>query len=268
MNDYSADILSGLEAWYARENGQYLLANIRDALQQMLDTSFGYHLLQIGCTRGNPLYQASPINHRIYCAARAGEGIGLVAQAAELPLESDSIDTLIAHHCLEFTANPHQVLREMQRVLTPQGHLLLIGFNPYSLHGIGTRLRGLSRRSLWHGHAPVSERRLTDWLHLLGCEVQETTRLYNVPPVGGKSLRQWLHRLDAWSSRHNLPSGGIYVMHAIKQMTALHRPRRTLRLRSERLIGLAVPKPGTAPSPAPVAPGLRGARRAGGEPSA
>ncbi len=253
------DIIAELESWYARENGQYLLRAMGQVLQGKLDTSFGYHILQLGVTRGHPLFGGSPINHRIYVNERSGDGITLRAHNDELPLDSDSVDMVVAHHCLEFTANPHQVLREMQRVLTPQGQLLVIGFNPYSLQGLGCYLRGLSRNSLWRHHSPVSEKRLTDWLHLLGCEVQNSTRLYGLPPLGSGRIRQWSTRCDAFSSAHNLPWGGVYILHAVKQVSALHRPRRSLRLRSERLIGLAVPKPTAAPSPTPVVPrpGLR-----------
>jgi len=265
MNSECIDILTELESWYARENGQYLLQTTRAALREVLDTSFGYHILQLGVTRGQSLLESSPINHRIYAAERAGEGIGLVSQAAELPLDSDSIDTVIAHHCLEFAPNPHQVLREMQRVLTPQGQLLVIGFNPYSLAGISHYLRGLSSKSLWHQQQAVSERRLTDWLHLLGCEVQTNIRLYGMPPAGGGRLRCTLERCDAWSNRHNLPFGGLYILHAIKQVSAHHRPRGQLRRRGERLIGLAVPKPTAAPSPTPAAPVHRGVAVSGGD---
>lgn len=244
--------MTQLESWYAGDNGQYLLASIRDSLQEPLDTSFGYHILQLGITRGHSLLDGSPIHHRIYSTDLAGEGVSLVADADELPLESDSVDTVIAHHCLEFAANPHQVLREIQRVLTPQGQLLLIGFNPYSLHGLNTRLRGLSSKSLWHRHQPVSESRVSDWLHLLGCEVQSFRRLYAVPPAGRGRLRDWLAQGDRWCISHNLPVGGLYIVHAIKQVSAIHRPRQTLRRRSERLIGLAVPKPSPAPSPSPA----------------
>ena len=253
METECSDILTELESWYARENGQYLLEMTRRAVQELLDTSFGYHILQLGVTGGRPLCQSSPINHRIYAAERPENGAGLLAHAGELPLDSDSIDTVIAHHCLEFAANPHQVLREIQRVLTPQGQLLVVGFNPYSLLGISTYLRGLSRQSLWHRHNPVSEQRLTDWLHLLGCEVQDVIRLYGLPPAGGGKLRQLLMRGDAWSQHNNLPIGGLYILHATKQVSALNRPRVQLRSRSERLIGL-VPKPAPAPTPTTPAP--------------
>jgi SAM-dependent methyltransferase len=254
------DTLTELESWYARDSGQYLLESTRGAIATTLDTAFGYHLLQTGCSRGHALFAGSPINHRIYAAERAGEQINLLALADELPLESDSIDTVIAHHTLDFAHNPHQVLREIQRVLTPQGQLLIVGFNPHSLRGVSARLRGISRNSLWHGHARVSESRLTDWLHLLGCEVQDCTRLGAVPLVGGGALRRWLMRLDGWGNRHNLPGGSLYILHAIKQVSAVHRPRRQWQLRRERLISL-VPKPAPAPTPTPYRPTRTGAAR-------
>ena len=76
-----------------------------------VDTAFGYHLLQTGCSRGHALFSDSPINHRIYAAEQAGDQITLLASADELPLESDSVDTVIAQHTLDFAGNPHQVLR-------------------------------------------------------------------------------------------------------------------------------------------------------------
>jgi SAM-dependent methyltransferase len=244
------DILTQLERWYARDNGQYLLEESRGAVQDLLDTSFGYHILQLGISGGSPLCLGSPINHRLFCAERPGEGVGMIADPEELPLESDSVDAIIAHHCLEFATNPHQVLREIQRVLTPQGQLLVVGFNPYSLLGCNTRLRGIMRDPLWSRHRPVSEHRLTDWLHLLGCEVLDTRRLYALPPLGRGRLRRMVARCDHWTARHNLPFGGVYLLHATKQTTGLNRPRRPLLARRKRLIGL-VPNPAPVPTPSP-----------------
>jgi SAM-dependent methyltransferase len=264
LNGEHIDTLTELESWYGRDNGQYLLASTRKAVDTVLDTAFGYHLLQTGCSRGHALFSNSPINHRIYASERPGQQVNLLALADELPLESDSIDAVIAHHTLDFAPNPHQVLRELQRVLTPQGQLLVIGFNPHSLLGLNARLRGLSRSSLWHQHTWVSESRLTDWLHLLGCEVQGRTRLGLAPLFGGSTLRRWLTRLDDWGNQHNFPGGSLYMLHAIKQVSAVHRPRRQWQLRRERLISL-VPKPAPAPSPTPYRPTQTGvARRQGG----
>ena len=245
-------VCAELESWYSRTNGQYLLEKARQNLENLLDTAFGYHILQLGITRCHPLFEHSPINHRIYSAQRAGDAIGLVAKSEELPLESDSIDILIAHHSLEFEANPHQVLREMQRVLAPQGRLIIIGFNPYSAFGGVAYLRGLAPKSPWHHHHAVASHRVTDWLRLLGCEVQQSTYLYSIPPLGGGRLRDAMVRCDGWFTAHNIPLGGLYMLHAVKQVTGLNRPRRRLMPAGERLIGLAVPKPSSAPSPVPA----------------
>lgn len=250
MNAQFNDIFTQLESWYAGDRGQYLLAHLRSVLQPRLDTAFGYHILQLGPLAGLSLIEGSRVNHHIHAGPNRGEdrpGQDLICDGDELPLDSDSVDVVVAHHCLEFDPHPHQVLREIQRVLTPQGHLLLVAFNPFSLRGITTRGRGLWRSSPWHLHSPVPEPRLRDWLHLLGCEVQQSSYLYAVPPVGSGRLRRALERCDSWCIAHNIPLGGVYVVHAVKQVAAQNRPRLERRRRRQRLIGLAAPAP-TAPT--------------------
>ena len=247
------DISTELESWYGSDAGQYLLAQTRASLSSILDTSFGYHLLQIGPAREQSLFEDSPINHRIYASSRDGGTVGLISEPESLPLESDSVDTLIAHHCLEFAEEPHQALREMQRVLTPQGKLIIIGLNPYSLLGGAVWIRRKMGSRLWSSHQPVSQHRLNDWLRLLGCPVESQQMLYSIPPVGSGQLQNGLKRADRWCNASKLPVGGVYLVHAIKQVAGIHRPAK-VRSRRERLIGLTVPKPSTVPSPTPARP--------------
>lgn len=263
MSEQFNEILSELESWYSGSHGAYLLDQTQSLLQKHLDTAFGYHILQLGPLRVRSLIDGSRINHRIFAGSQ--NGAGLLCESDELPLESDSVDVIVAHHCLELSANPHQVLRELQRVLTPQGHLFLVGFNPLSLRGLSTALRSLLPGSPWKEHHPVSGRRLQDWLRLMGCEPQGSSFVYTIPQVGRGRLRSVLQRCDQWCSAQNLPVGGVYMIHAVKQQSA-HTPLRLgLRKRSEKLIGLAVPKPGPAPSPTPSVPadpgGIAGVNR-------
>ncbi|MEP4147817.1 MAG: methyltransferase domain-containing protein [Halioglobus sp.] len=248
------DILTELETWYGTERGQYLLHQIRQALQPQLDNAFGYHILQIGPFPAEPLFGDCRINHRITACHKGGESTGLVCESGEIPLQSDSVDVVIAHHALEFVENPHQVLRELHRILTPQGQLLVLGFNPHSLRGLVTRARGFSKRSPWNHHRPVSVSRLSDWLHLLGFELRESNHLYTVPPAGQGRVRAVTQSLDEWCVNHKLPLGGLYLQSAIKQVAAQNRPLSRLRRHGEKLIDLAVPKPVTAPTPAPNSP--------------
>ncbi len=254
MSEQFNEILSELESWYSGGHGPYLLDETHGLLQKHLETAFGYHILQLGPLRGHSLIGDSRINHRIFAGNRPGAGVGLICDSDELPLESDSVDVIVAHHCLEFSANPHQVLRELQRVLTPQGHLLLVGFNPVSLRGLNTAVRRMLPSSPWKDHHPVGERRLNDWLRLVGCEPHSSSYIYSIPQVGSGRFRAALQRCDQWCNAHNLPIGGVYMVHAIKQQSAQTPARLGLRKRGEKLIGLAVPKPRPAPSPTPSVP--------------
>ncbi|GAB3275939.1 class I SAM-dependent methyltransferase [Parahaliea aestuarii] len=239
--------MTELETWYQSPRGEYLLECLRAKLAAELDTAFGYHLVQVGVTGCHPLFESSPIRHRIAVAPDRGERVGLQALAYELPLASDSVDVLIAHHALEFCANPHQALREIHRVLTPQGRVFIIGFNPASLPGMGMALSSRFGSTLWRQRRAISTWRLHDWLNLLGLEVEEVHHCFALPPAGRGRLRRGIEAANAWCTQHGLPIGGVYLVHAIKQVAGQVRP--VQRSRSPRLIDLAVPKPATRPAP-------------------
>ncbi|MFV8817279.1 class I SAM-dependent methyltransferase [Haliea sp. E17] len=245
MTEQFSEISAALETWYRGERGAYLLSRLQASLDARLDTAFGYHILQTGPVQCGPLFGECRIHHRIRASEQGGTDIGLVCAGDELPLESDSVDVIIAHHALEFSPNPHQVLRELHRVLTPQGQLFLTGWNPYSGSGLLQRLRALAPRSPWREQSPVSVRRLTDWLNLLGCEVESTSYHYHLAPAGQGRLRAALEGLNDWCAQVGLPMGGIYLVHAIKQVGASQRPR--LARRRERFIGLGVTSPVSSP---------------------
>lgn len=248
-NLQSIEISRSLESWYARPAGEELCVSICDRLQGILDLSFGYHILQMGPVPARSLISGSRIRHHIHASPAEGLGSSLCCHGDELPLESDSVDMLVAFHALEFDEHPHGCLREMQRVLRPNGHLVIIGFNPISLLGVSQYLRGLRHASLWHRtrHQPVSLHRLTDWLHLLDCEIAGVQQLYPLPLVGQGRLRTVIGNIDNWAARHKLPGGGVYIAHAIKQIAGLRRPRLQPARARKRLIGLSV-----AGSPAPT----------------
>ncbi|MDP5055039.1 MAG: class I SAM-dependent methyltransferase [Congregibacter sp.] len=249
VNIQSIEISRALESWYARESGEQLCDAIRERLEPVLGLSFGYHILQIGPMPTRSLIDESPINHQIFASAAVDQKASLVCHADELPLESDSVDALVAFHALEFDEQPHGSLREMQRVLRPHGHLIIVGFNPLSLLGASQYVRGLKKTSLWNKqrHRPVTLRRLTDWLRLVDCELESSQQLFPIPLVGKGRVRRFVEQVDEWACDHHLPGGGVYIAHAIKQIAGVRRPR-SLRARARAsFIGL-----GVAGSPAPT----------------
>lgn len=259
MTTEFSEISQRLETWYARDSGERLFAEIRERSKTLLDTAFGYHILQLGPLSGRSLLAQSRINHKIIAGSPGLPGVTLPSECAELPLESDSIDMIVALHTLEFCNNPHNSLREMQRVLRPHGHLLIIGFNPYSLKGLSQWLSGSVGNSLWRSRRSVSQYRLTDWLHLVGCRVERFDHLCPLPIWGSGRSSRAAAALDAALNRHGIPLGSVYIGHAIKQVPNVRRPvTRVARRRS--LIGLGVTNP--APTPQGMPNSHRGKNRA------
>ena len=129
-----------LEQWFRQPAGQFLFEQEQSALNQILPNIFGYHLVQVGSIGGEDLLSASRISHKVTVQlqehAESNTHAGLVCSAESLPFMSDSVDVVFAPHVLEFTANPHKLLREMERMLIGDGHLILTGFNPLSLLGL------------------------------------------------------------------------------------------------------------------------------------
>jgi ubiquinone/menaquinone biosynthesis C-methylase UbiE len=65
-----------------------------------------------------------------------------------LPFDSASLDLVVLPHTLELASDPHQTLREVERVLVPEGRVVIVGFNPASLWGLR---QGLGRVRLGLG---------------------------------------------------------------------------------------------------------------------
>lgn len=238
------DICQQLESWYQRPARQYLLAQERKLAEKLLEQVFGYHLLQIGVTRNQPLVGDCGLNHTIYMGSTTSGQVGLVSEGDSLPLANDSVDAVLLHHALDFAPAPHQLLREVQRVLSPQGRVVIIGFNPWSLSGAGSRLRALAPGRLWRSCNRLSVHRVRDWLHLLGCEVESVRHTYALPPRGGERVARQFQKLDRFATDHNLFLGGVYVLRAQKFVSTLTPTRRRIptSMRGQ-LIGLRVPRP-------------------------
>lgn len=75
----SIDIYQQLESWYRQPGAQYLFQQESMLVDAQLDKVFGYHLLQLGLTRQQPLGWNSGINHKIYATSTtdAKQGAGL-----------------------------------------------------------------------------------------------------------------------------------------------------------------------------------------------
>lgn len=135
----------------------------RDALTNV----YGMHLMQLGVAKENFARQAKEVHHSFVMATAIYEEQSWAVVEGEseaLPIATESLTAVILPHVLEYSANPHQVLREVTRVLDEDGELLIYGFSPWSIQG----LLGIGKETTC-----LSRRKIMDWLALLGYEVRE-----------------------------------------------------------------------------------------------
>jgi SAM-dependent methyltransferase len=214
-----------LALWFRSAPGRELLRMEQAVLDRMLPDLFGYHIVQVGSGARALSLEASRIAHKVLIETEggAGEAPGMpavVCASDALPLAADSVDVLVLMHVLEFSGNPHKVLREMARSLIGEGHLVLAGFNPWSLYGACRLALGWRDTAPWCGHF-YGLARIRDWLALLDLELLRVERLFFRPPLRRERLLERLRSLEKLG-RHLWPMfGGAYVVLARKRVVPL-----------------------------------------------
>jgi len=223
-------------------------------MDQAVADVFGYHALQLGLPELHGL-RANRMPHRWMANDSMQVGPSLpvpseehpislpfVADAAlhcdfdALPFPNQSLDLVVLPHALELSRDPHLTLREVERVLVPEGRVMILGFNPASMWGLrqhvgrarsAVGLGGRSALFLPRAGEFLGYWRLRDWLRLLSFEVEGGRFGCFRPPY--RSAR-WLER-SAWmegvGERWWPVFGAVYFLVAVK------------RVRGMRLVGLA-----------------------------
>ncbi len=251
---------SSLRRWYRDKTlGQRLTGQLTQALDEALEQVFGYHMLVTGADIGLEFSRIGKTQRlfRLITRASAEQACQPVLGVSnELPFASDSLDALVLCHTLNASPIPHQVLRECQRVLVPNGHLFIISFNPFSLWGVGSLIRRLLGRKRRHVRA-VSARRLGDWLSLLGFSHADPHYLASLAPIGRGRAGRLLDRFDRWLVSHNAPTGTAYLLHARKRVAA-HMDRGVKATNRPKLIAIPLGKSQEGvPVPRQVSPSRR-----------
>lgn len=231
-----------LRVWFETELGRAVLAHEKNLIERSLTNCFGYHLLQLGIgsdlnffddCRVQRCFKAGPL-----LPQAAGANAFVQCNFEELPFDSDSLDVVVAHHVVEFANDPHAMLRELYRVVVPEGRVIVVGFNPWSPLGARMVIGRWKNSSMWRNHW-LSVSRMQDWLQLLGFAVERTEYGFHHLPL--HRAARWSRPDAAWA-RH-LPGGGIYMITAIKK-EAKFIPLRPLRIRPVSVLSpITVAKP-------------------------
>ena len=243
-----------LGAWLHTAPGRHLLAWEQDRLDQAVTDTFGYHALQLGLPELDGL-RANRMPHRwvasdslvvpealstlllppptdaLFTTQPAHEPIALHCEFDALPFPNASVDLVVLPHALELARDPHHTLREVERVLVPEGRVLITGFNPASLWGLRQRA-GRVRRGIGFGRSQslylpssgdfIGYWRLRDWLRLLGFEVEAGRFGCWRPPLHSEA---WLERfawMDRVGDRWWPVLGAVYFLEAVKRVRGMH----------------------------------------------
>src|SRR4051812_18533669 len=145
-----SDAIIGMHEWFETPPGRYLLAWEREEFDRAVSDIFGYHALQLGLPELDAL-AANRMPHK-WLGLREphpAEGMrkpALLTDYAALPFEANSVDLVVLPHSLELNPDPHATLREVERVLVPEGKVVISCLNPASLWGLRQRRAHLYRR--------------------------------------------------------------------------------------------------------------------------
>ena len=206
-----------IQDWFATPLGQYLLEKEQAYLDDVTPDIFGFHAMQLGMPDVD-LLRESRIAHRFRIAA--ADRPDVYAKCHELPLATNSIDMVLLPHVLEFAAEPHAILREVDRVMMPEGRLVIVGFNPWSLWGLRSSV-GFSRNDYpWNGRF-VSLPRVKDWLALLGFDVNAGRLVGYAPPFDNVKLRRTFDFMEPAGDRWWAVGGAVYMLQAIKRVRGM-----------------------------------------------
>lgn len=221
-----SDQIIGLHDWFESPTGRYLLAWERSQFDLAVADIFGFHALQLGLPELDAL-RANRMPHRWLATQTPMPGAAFATDFSALPFQANSLDLVALPHSLELASDPHTTLREVERVLVPEGRVVICGLNPTSLWGFRQR-RGRSPHRVGSQKLFLPEAgefigywRLRDWLRLLGFEV-EVGRFGCYRPAF--SSEKWLQRFE-WMDRAGARwwpiLGSVYFLVAVKRVRGM-----------------------------------------------
>jgi SAM-dependent methyltransferase len=247
----SEQSIIALEGWLQTPAGVYMRAWEQRCLDNLTVDIFGYNAVQIGLPQidalaANRMPSKWLVDRRVRPESRvssapagasgvelltgaqpppapAARPVALTCDFTELPFASQSLDLVVLPHVLEFSTDPHQVLREVERVLIPEGQVIICGFNPTSLWGARHLLRRVGGASfLPPTEALITMPRMKDWLKLLNMGASHSHLGCYAPAC---RTDKWLQRyafMDNAGPRWWPFFGGVYVIQAIKRVKGMH----------------------------------------------
>lgn len=184
-------------------------------LAPIMQKCFGYHLVKLGELSQALSLDTCPIKHQVCHSYHSNPLAGVVAKPTELPYKEKSVDAVLMTHVLDYASDPHHILREVDHCLIPNGHIVIVGFNPYSMAGLAKWLPFKKQNPL-HQARFFSRSRVRDWLSLMGYQVTEEKRFLFSELLFSRELKknQKWHLL---AQKHLSFLASVYILVAKKK---------------------------------------------------
>jgi SAM-dependent methyltransferase len=245
MTNISTDPGQGRQAarrWLATPFGEALLAQEKRLVEEAFDGLFGEQCLQLGLWGDNNSFLRFARTQRTACIADLADADGhpgAIGQLYRLPVASESIDVVLLPHTLDFAdERSHAILREVDRVLTTHGHIVVLGFKPGGLWGLRRLIPGAGLPP--GAGRPIGDRQLCDWLQLLDMRIHGVTRYFfrwPLPGNKGASSPAW----EARGRRFWPELAACYMLTAQKRVVTLTPVRQPWRSRTKVVGGIIEP---------------------------
>ena len=212
--------MSDFAGFLTTDLGEALIASEVAAVDRHLPGLVGYNMLQLSVQKARQFTSAARVGQYIKLgfapSLDSDSHDNVWADYQTFPIATDCIDIALLHHVLEFSKEPHQLLREADRTLTAGGHMLLLGFNPLSAWPIYQQYARLGNGPAM-GHKPIRQGRLIDWLSVLNYDVIHQQSYFYRPPINKAGVLSHLQLLERVGERCHLPFGLFYLVIASKR---------------------------------------------------
>jgi SAM-dependent methyltransferase len=237
------DSVDDIEEWFQSDLGKNILSLQQDKLDALMPEVFGYHLMQMSVLNNLPLSRQSPVSHHFSLGfnplkidSKVDEvsdkkndkesftiATAAISEFEHLPIEEESIDAAILHHVLDYSTDPHRLLRETARTIISNGFIIIVGFNPSSALMLKKQIgRCVKRSDHWRYH-DLRKDRVVDWLRVLGFKPMLVQYGYHSLPFNAS----FSDKLDKVLAHLLPPLGAFYIIVARKQvipMTVIREP--------------------------------------------
>jgi SAM-dependent methyltransferase len=232
-----------IEQWFESDLGKNILSLQQDKLDALMPEVFGYHLMQMSVLNNLPLSRQSPVSHHFSLGFNPRQidskidevsdnkndkenftiATSAISEFEHLPIDEESIDAAILHHVLDYSIDPHRLLRETARTIISNGYMIIIGFNPNSSLMLKKQIgRCVKRSDHWRYH-DLRKDRVVDWLRVLGFKPMLVQYGYHSLPFNAS----FSVKLDRILAQLLPPLGAFYIIVARKHvipMTVIREP--------------------------------------------